>query len=142
MGKLLYVSFGNASTPGRGVTKKINSQLKVFQAAGIDTVFLSGYNNQLAVYYGNAEVEPALEKLSGGTRIQLASWISNHAEEFDYAYIRFQFFDFYFEQMLKSLKKHGTKIIVEIPTYPYIGELKAQGKKGIPKITARLPCCS
>lgn len=134
MKKLLYVSFGNASTPGRGVTKKINSQLKAFQRAGMETVFISGYNDRLAAYHGNAEVEPEIVKLGGGTRSQLAQWISEHASEYDCAYIRFQFFDFYFQRMLKSLKKNNVKIVVEIPTYPYIGELKAQGLKGKPKI--------
>lgn len=134
MGRLLYVSFGNASTPGRGVTKKINSQLKVFQRTGIETMFVSGYNDKLAIYQGNAESEPTLIKLSGGTRKQLAKWISVHAEEFDYAYIRFQFFDYFFNQMLKRLKEKNVKIVVEIPTYPYIDELKGQGLKGTPKI--------
>ena len=134
MGKIIYVSFGNASIPGRGVTKKINSQLRAFQRRGMETVFVSGYNDRLAVYEGTAESAPNLVKLPGGTRKQLANWISAHAGEFDYAYIRFQFFDYFFNRMLKRLKENNVKIVVEIPTYPYIDELKGQGLKGIPKI--------
>lgn len=133
MEKLVYLSFGNAGTPGRGVSKKIDGQLKAFQRAGMETTFVSGYNDKLAVYTGTQASEPELLDVPGGTRAQLAKWVDRHAKEFTYAYIRFQFFDLFFKRMLQNLKKQGVRIVVEIPTYPYTEEVKAQGAKGVPK---------
>lgn len=44
-------------------------------------------------------------------------------EKFDYVYVRYPRSEINFIKLLKSIKESGARIVVEIPTYPYHGEI-------------------
>ena len=131
MKKLLYVSFEESENRASGVNKKINAQMKVFEDEGFSTDLLARYQDKIALYHGGQD--PMIYKAKMPWRISLCDWVAKHAKDYNYAYIRFQFFCPFVLNMLHSLHKAAVKIIMEIPTYPYVPELKKQGLRGIPK---------
>ena len=133
MKRFLYVSFGNANTPGRGVSKKINGQIGAFTRKGYICSFLSGFDTGIVVR-DHEGIEHHSVKKGASVRGQICDWCIKNAAEFDCVYIRFQFFDLLVLQMLEAFKKNNTKVVMEIPTYPYEDELKIQGIKGKPKL--------
>ncbi len=132
MKKLLYVSFGNANTPGRGVSQKIDGQIEVFKRNGFDSTFVSGFDN--GIYVRDNDGNEQLCDNSGSVRKQICDWCIRHADGIGYVYIRFQFFDPLVLKMLQAFKKNGAVVVMEIPTYPYEDELRIQGLKGLLKL--------
>lgn len=132
MKKLLYVSFENSENRASGVNKKINGQIKAFEEEGFSTDLIAHYQGNIAFFHGNSEAKIIEVKMPW--RIALCGWAAKHAKEYNVAYIRFQFFCPFVLKMVRSFHKAGVKTIMEIPTYPYVPELKKQGKKGIPKL--------
>ncbi len=133
MKRFLYVSFGNANTPGRGVSKKINGQIGAFSRNGYDCSFISGFDNGIVIRDQSGAEQLSVEK-GKSVRRQISEWCVNNARSFDCIYIRFQFFDPLVLQMLKAFERNKAKAVMEIPTYPYEDELKIQGVKGLPKL--------
>ena len=133
MKKLLYVSFGNANLPGRGVSKKIYGQIAAFKKQGYDCSFISGYDSDVVVRT-NDGADHVIRNERGGVRYKVCRWCVQHADQIGYVYIRFQFFDPMVYRALKAFKRHGASIVMEIPTFPYEDELKIQGLKGKPKL--------
>ena len=131
MKKLLYVSFENSENRASGVNKKISGQMQVFKADGYAVDLVARYQNGLAFY--KADSDPEVINVEGSWRVSLCSWAAGKANEYDIAYIRFQFFCPFVLNMVKSFHKANTKTIMEIPTYPYNTELKKQGLRGLPK---------
>lgn len=132
MKKLLYVSFENSENRASGVNKKINGQIKAFEEEGFSTDLIAHYQSNIAFYHGDSEAQVIESNIPW--RIALCGWAAKHAVEYNVAYIRFQFFCPFVLNMVRSFHKAGVKTIMEIPTYPYVPELKKQGKKGIPKL--------
>ena len=137
MKKLLYVTFENSENQASGVNKKIAGHLKAFHDQGLITDLVAVYGKDIAVYRGEKR-----EIVKSGTiaRITLCQWAANHASEYDAVYIRFQFFSPFVLKMLRAFHKAKAATILEIPTYPYEEELKAQGMKGIPKRIVDTSC--
>jgi len=133
MKKLLYVSFGNANTPGRGVSKKINGQIGAFSRKGYACSFISGFDKGIVVR-DQSGVEHYFVKKCKSVRRQICEWCIQNASSFDSVYIRFQFFDPLVFRMLKAFEDCRAKAVMEIPTYPYERELVYQGLKGVPKL--------
>lgn len=129
-GKLLYVSFENAENQASGVNKKIIGQINTFKEF-FKTDLIATYGNNIA-FFPDGE-KPVVHVVKNNTRIALCHLAENLSIEYDYAYVRFQFFCPFVLNMLKSFKKNGLKTIMEIPTYPYKPELKKQGLRGVPK---------
>lgn len=133
MKSLLYVSFGNVNTPGRGVSKKIDGQIGVFQGNGYKCAFVSGYDNGILVRDNDGK-EQIFHNDRQSVRRQICNWCIKNAEQIGYVYIRFQFFDPLVYRMLHVFKKYNAAVVMEIPTYPYEDELRIQGIKGKPKL--------
>ena len=131
MKKLLYVSFENSENRASGVNKKIGGQIKAFEEEGFSTDLIAHYQSNIAFYQENGEA--AVIESSTPWRIALCGWAAKHASDYDVAYIRFQFFCPFVLNMVKSFHKAGVKTVMEIPTYPYVPELKKQGKRGLHK---------
>ena len=130
MKSLLYVSFENSKNKSSGVNKKITGQINAFRSAGYDVSLVAVHESEIALYHEKDTTVLARKIMP---RIDLCRWVVDHADEYDIAYIRFQFFCPFVFQMLKALKKSKAIVLMEIPTYPYVHELKMQGMKGIPK---------
>ena len=131
MDKLLYVSFENSENRASGVNKKINGHLKAFRGEGFTAHLIARYQDNIAFYHG--DTPPSIIESRIPWRIALCGWAAKHASDYDIAYVRFQFFCPFVLKMVRSFHKAGVKTIMEIPTYPYVPELKKQGAKGVPK---------
>ena len=131
MKKLLYVSFENSENRASGVNKKISGHIKAFEGEGYAVDLIAHYQNHIAFYHGKAQ--PRMIEAGIPWRISLCNWAARHASDYDVAYIRFQFFCPFVLNMVKSFHKAGVKTVMEIPTYPYVPELKKQGARGVPK---------
>lgn len=134
MKKLLYVSFENAENRASGVNKKIFGQMKIFDEEGFSSDLVAIHGDSIAFFERSAEPQifPA------GTskfdkRKALCGWAALNAKEYQAAYIRFQFFCPFVLKMVKAFHRANVKVVMEIPTYPYVPELVKQGKSGIPK---------
>ena len=131
MKKLLYVTFENFENNASGVAKKIRGHLKAFGDAGIACELLAVYGKNVALFSGVGAPDVLPVRLSA--RIALCAWAAEHAKAYYIAYIRFQFFCPFVQRMVKAFHDAGAKVIMEIPTYPYVPELKRQGSRGVHK---------
>lgn len=109
-----------------GISKKIYSQIDAFNKAGLNCSFYiqpSGKFNQTKF----------LDKLKYILPFSNVNpkWAYDKAfDDCDYVYFRRPFFfSCHTLKFLKKLKKNGTKIIIEIPTYPYDDEYKGMTGK-------------
>ena len=134
MKKLLYISFEKADQQASGVNKKIRGQITSFTESGIEVTKIAQTEAGLLISGGEGEREIPSEGGKYGGRLMLCRYARSLPEKYDAVYMRFQFFSPDVLAMLKSFKKKGTKIVVEIPTYPYEPELQAQGLRGLPKL--------
>lgn len=118
--------------PNNGISKKISYQLDAFKALGMQThiCFMDEHGTKRRIVddiviadYGNG-IFSKIKK-----RIEFAS-ISNYViqENIDFVYIRSNHNANPFTiRMVKQMKQAGMKVVMEIPTYPYDTEYKAQG---------------
>ncbi len=147
MEKLIYVTFVDYKEKSfLGVIKKINYQIRSFRKAGMEVVLLGQYGKDAVIIRndGSQSIIPnggkSKRRLIADTAEKLTA-----EEKFDYTYVRFQFFCNNVARMLRKMKKQGVKVLMEIPTYPYVSELKMQGARGIPKLICdrffRGMCC-
>lgn len=120
MKKLLYLCWGNIHDDGksncalRGVNKKINYHLIQFRK--------NGYKVQLK--YVESKGNSWANLL--GVFSSYMSWDAVYSVPiYDVVYIRFAHIDYGFIRLMMKFKKRNpkVKILLEIPTYPYKGEM-------------------
>jgi len=114
--KGLYVTFHSALDidEAHGVWKKIRMQIDSINKAGISII---NYNFNLPKRY-------RYKILSLFNPFYFTKTIKQDFYEHDFYYIRFPFCSIAFLNLLKTMNKYGKgKIIVEIPTFPYDGEI-------------------
>lgn len=126
---ITYVDYLDNAFPG--VQAKISGHIMTLQQNGfsVDRINQYGKAAQLVDCASNETSQhesPLLGRLSINKAVSAA--LSQH--KYDAAYIRFQFFSEDVRQICRALKKQGAKVLMEIPTYPYSGELHRQGLKG------------
>lgn len=114
-----------------GVIKKLNFQIKSFNKLGvnikkckiieekfyIDDIFINKYHT------GTSFKEKLLRKIDLYFSLKKLQRTKLY-ENIDFIYIRYFYSSPWFISYLKFLKKINLKIILEIPTYPYDGEVK------------------
>ena len=111
-----------------GVSKKILNHYKIFSKF-YDADMLS-YGPDCLYYFHDDSIEIiSLDK--SNRRLKLYLFIKNTLlpNEYKYIYIRYHLSDFLFIYILKLLNKNNSKIVIEIPTFPYKHEL-LKWKKG------------
>lgn len=132
MKKLLYLSAWDFEDgPSTGITKKIRAQIKAFEGFGYE-VSVSHIAKDRFVFEGEEGTVDIgavgkLRKLTGFKLFYhyLKKEFRKGEGSYPYVYSRYQLCDLYYLKILKLLKKHGARIIVEIPTYPYDEERPA-----------------
>lgn len=121
--RILYLStwdFTNEASDG--VCKKIKYQIKAFEKKAIMVDF---------IYISDGEIlfrsDGCVKKLGtvGSIRktpayLKIYRFLKD--KKYDYIYNRYGMMDTFYYRLLKRLHKNGAKILIEIPTYPYIGE--------------------
>lgn len=124
--KLLYLTSVNFQEKKyQGVINKINYQIKGFKKNNID---VTHYNFDAV---NNNTIKKILRRISiFASNSYINSNIELNFQEYDFVYIRYTLSDYKFIKLLKKIKerKKDIKIIVEIPTYPYIDEYKNNKK--------------
>ena len=129
--KVLFLIF-HGFDPSNGISKKISYQLEAIRSLGheVHICFMDEHGTKKRIVdetviadYGSG----ILSKVK--KRIEFAS-ISKYAihNKIDFVYIRSNHNANPFTiRMVKQMKQAGMKVVMEIPTYPYDSEYKAQG---------------
>lgn len=119
---MIYITYVDLYDKGYfGITKKIMSQIRVFKKY-FGKVYLAFCSGQMVYLLENGQI---IDKEFAITRSKchrvITSWLDKY--EIKRTYIRYNFSDKWFLQFLKDQKDKGVKTILEIPTYPYDGEI-------------------
>lgn len=127
MEKILYISFENFDdAESNGVAKKVLSQCEVFYNEGFDVTVIGFKDNKLVALRGKRQINICNYRGGWINRIKrmiaLNRFLKHH--KIRNIYIRYILSEFLFLNVLKTLKvKNNSRIIIEVPTYPYKGEL-------------------
>lgn len=133
MKKLLYIAFKDFSNLHFGANAKVLSQCRAFSQYGYD-VDLIGRNCESTVLIKDEKQHVVGVHSTGGIRNKrLNSLLGKHyqyndickyveGKSYDACYIRYDFSDRGFLEVLKKIKPISKSIIIELPTYPYEGE--------------------
>ena len=110
-----------------GVYKKIQGQINAFKNKldVIDFIRLKNkdiYFNNILLYKSNIRYFAYRQIYKGIKKISL---------DYDFAYVRYAKGNYNFYKTIKLLNKKGIKVIVEIPTYPYLDETNMKTLRGI-----------
>ena len=130
---ITYVDYFQGAFPG--VETKIAGHIKTMAAAGFHVDRINQYGKAaqlLDMQTGKAELFES--PLSRRFSLLKAVTAAMSRRSYTAAYIRFQFFSEDVRQITGLLKKSGTKVLMEFPTFPYEGELHQQGLKGEVKL--------
>jgi len=130
MKKLFFYGNINIKDQSIGITRKVMSQIKTLRNMGFE-VYYTGYDkNGVSIFNNKDEIVrfdkywTASEKINRYLRrwnlLHTATkFVSESKVKFDYAYLRFHFFDQKYLNLLKKLNKEGAKVIIEAHGYPY-----------------------
>jgi glycosyltransferase involved in cell wall biosynthesis len=129
--KVLFLIF-HGFDPNNGISKKISYQLEAFKALGHEAhiCYMNEdgskkrfIDNTVIADYGDGICSKIKKRIEFSSITKYA--INNHI---DFVYIRSNHNANPFTiRMVKRMKKAGIKVVMEIPTYPYDSEYKAQG---------------
>lgn len=124
--KILYLStwdFTNEESDG--VCKKIYSQIAVFEKTGYDVDFI--YIKDRKIIYRESKIQKIVGKVGNikKTPAYIKLYKSLKHKKYDWIYNRYGMMDPFYYRVLKRLHKNGARILIEIPTYPYINEIPA-----------------
>ncbi len=124
--KILYLSTWDfTNEEADGVCKKIYSQIAVFEKNGYDVDFI--YIKDGKVIYRENRTERVLGKVGSikKTPAYIIMYKGLRDKAYDWVYNRYGMMDTFYYRVLKRLHKNGARILIEIPTYPYIHEMPA-----------------
>ena len=131
MEKALFLIF-HGFDPNNGISKKISYQVDALKKCGMDVhlCYMDEKDTKKRIIdgkiiadYGNGILSKILKRTD-------FSAISNYVKEnkIDFVYIRSNHnANLFTINMVKKMKAYGAKVVMEIPTYPYDKEYKAQG---------------
>lgn len=122
--KILYLSTWDfTNEESNGVCKKIYSQITVFEKNGyeVDLIYIK---NGKVIYRENG-TERVLGKVGSikKTPAYIIMYKGLRDKVYDWVYNRYGMMDTFYYRVLKRLHKNGARILIEIPTYPYIHEM-------------------
>lgn len=112
-----------------GVSKKILNHYKIFSK--LYNASMIAYGPDCLYYFHDDLIETiSLGKIN--RRLKIYSFINKNlaVNNYNCIYIRYHLSDFLFLNVLRSLSQNKTKIVIEIPTFPYKHEL-LKWKKGV-----------
>lgn len=126
MKKILYYTARDMTQATEGITKKIWNQIHALEDLGyqVDAAYRKN-DEDLFILHGQKETL-IKHKMRRPYKVEASRFLRRYlkAHSYDGIYIRYVFDDPQFHRLLKALKHAGTKILIEIPTYPYDEELK------------------
>lgn len=129
-----YLSLTNVFSDKRdsdGVSKKVIAQARAMERNGYDT-YIFGYGDQ-GIVFGRADKTQvsALGADARTRRWDLFKYVAKTCTQknIDILYIRYPYCDPGFLSMLRSVKKSGVEVVIEIPTYPIERVSRSHGVK-------------
>lgn len=122
--KLLYLStwdFTNEASDG--VCKKIRSQISVFEKNEFDVDFI--YIKDGKIIYRESGQERNIGSIGAVKKTPAYMKMYRRLKEknYDWVYNRYGMMDTFYYRVLKRLHRNGARILIEIPTYPYVKEI-------------------
>ena len=131
MKKVLFLIF-HGFDPNNGISKKISYQVNALKQCGNDVHLCymdeTGtkkriIDDNIIADYGSGYLSKILKRIDFSA---ISNYVKNN--HIDIVYIRSNHNANPFTiNMVKRMKKHGAKVVMEIPTYPYDSEYEAQG---------------
>ena len=131
MKKVLFLIF-HGFDPNNGISKKISYQVNALKQCGNDVHLCymdeTGtkkriIDDNIIADYGSGYLSKILKRIDFSA---ISNYVKNN--HIDIVYIRSNHNANPFTiNMVKRIKKHGAKVVMEIPTYPYDSEYEAQG---------------
>lgn len=125
---LLYVCYFDFLI-ARGIKKKILIQVQEFKNQGIKTILVYKNGEQLVI--DNMGQVETIDIGQGRTCKKMNSHIVEYIQErIDWLYVRYEALG-NISKLISTYKKRGSKILLEIPTYPFKGEILGNIKKSV-----------
>lgn len=128
--KILYLTTTNMSEKS-GVTFKIQGQVYAMRKKGIEVDIIYPKSNlielesfQSTKILGQFKKIPVLSFFTMIKKLYFCSQLLIEKKTYTAIYIRYSFFDKNFFDFIRILKNFGTKIFLEIPSYPYDAEYR------------------
>lgn len=118
--RMLYLTTWDFSDgPSTGITNKIMGQIKAFKTYGFSVDYTYIADNAVYLHKGGQDI--FLGKVGKLRKLAANFYLSKRLKKEKYAYVynRYGLMDTYYLKLLKRFKKTGSRIVVEIPTYPY-----------------------
>lgn len=125
MKKILYYTARDMTLKTEGITKKIWNQIGALEALGCE-VDAAYRKNDEDLFIRSGGTETLIKHgMRRPYKVESSRFLRKYLKDHSYdgIYIRYVYDDPQFHRLLKALKKAGTKILIEIPTYPYDAEL-------------------
>lgn len=129
---ITYVDYHEGAFPG--VETKIAGQIKTMAAAGYHVDRINQYQQAAQLVNMKTGETTLFRGISRRFSLVKAVKAAMARRTYTAVYIRFQFFSEDVRQFTAMLKKSGAKVLMELPTFPYEGELHQQGLKGEVKL--------
>jgi hypothetical protein len=131
MKKVLFLIF-HVFDPNNGISKKISYQVDAFKKCGMNVhlCYMDEKDTKKRIIDGDVIADYGNGLLSKILKRTDFSAISNYVKknQIDLVYIRSNHnANLFTINMVKKMKAYGAKVVMEIPTYPYDIEYKAQG---------------
>lgn len=109
-----------------GVAKKINGQINAFKDLKCNVDYLRIKNKKIVL---NNVILDKIKYRKFAYR-NFYNCLKRLDKRFDFAYLRYTKADMFFFRTVKLLYKKGIKVIIEIPTYPYLVEVNNKSVLG------------
>ena len=131
MKKVLFLIF-HGFDPNNGISKKISYQVDAFKKCGMNVhlCYMDEKDTKKRIIDGDVIADYGNGLLSKILKRTDFTAISNYVKknQIDLVYIRSNHnANLFTINMVKKMKAYGAKVVMEIPTYPYDIEYKAQG---------------
>ena len=112
-----------------GITQKVKKQIEAFQELGYDVIYSGYLEDGVAIFdsTGNILVKKKFflknEKINHILRrymllLLCKDYFLKNDVELEFSYLRYHFFDSFYINLLKVLKKKSKKVIIEAHSYP------------------------
>lgn len=126
MKKVLFLTNGvNLANSSDGLAKKIHSQVRAFENLGYEVELAGIYEK----FYNISKYKYLIKEggvfKSTNEMLQEIGEYLNHQNDYEILYIRKFYFTPNFMKFIKKIRSKFRYIVLELPTYPYYGELQS-----------------
>lgn len=124
MKRVIYVCYMNLGISGSmGIREKILNHIHTFEQYGYEMCYIYIENGKIISNLGFQTIQ---EKTARNNIVLINEMFCNvDIKQGDIIYIRYQHFNKSFLSTVKYLHQMGAYILLEIPTYPFVGEYKS-----------------